>query len=70
MGSKQQTDLGLVAKLASQGLFAPRSLSPDANPRRLRNSVDACSRSSASRDGCGAPALRADRHGLGAGTLE
>ena len=29
MGSKQQTDLGLVAKLASHGLFAPRSLSPD-----------------------------------------
>ena len=29
MGSEQQTDLGLAAKLASQGLFAPRSLSPD-----------------------------------------
>jgi hypothetical protein len=29
MGSEQQPDLGLVAKLASQGLFAPRSLSPD-----------------------------------------
>ena len=29
MGSEQQPDLGLVAKLASRGLFAPRSLSPD-----------------------------------------
>ena len=29
MGSEQQTDLRLVAKLAAQGLFAPKSLSPD-----------------------------------------
>ena len=29
MGSDELKDLGSVAKLASQGLFAPRSLSPD-----------------------------------------
>jgi hypothetical protein len=63
-GSRARGEIGLAGPLCSQIIV------PGRNPRRLCDSIDACSRSSASRDGRGAPALRADRHRLSAGTMQ